>query len=151
MRSLKKLADLADRFESKLKLSRAQAQVGEDPKAVVADAFFGAATSAVTRGKTEREFQAHILGEGSNFLAALPPTVKTCNIGASVDGPAKTASFLVTCSPPTNTANILKALVADYTKFYGKDPNSQFAARLAAGDIKPPTVKASHPSIIQVT
>lgn len=145
MRSLKKLADLADRFE--VKLSLAQAQVAEDPKAVVADAFFGSPSS----GKSEREFQAYILKEGSNFLAALPATVKVCNIGASVDGPGKKASFVVSCDPATNTAGILKALVADYTKFYGKEPNAQFAARLAAGDIRPPTVKASVPSIIQVT
>jgi len=147
MKSLKKMAELADRFESKI--IRTAIEMGEDPKSVTADAFFNPKGD-----KDESRFQASILSEGSNFLAALPPQVKKCSIGASVDVPGKTAGFLVSTQPPVpaNTiAQIKEALNKDYTKFYGQAPAARVMARAGTGEIKPPTLRISHPEIIAIT
>lgn len=149
MKSLKKLAYIADKFEAKI--SRAQAITGEDPKAVTADAFFN------PRGdKDESKFQAFILAQGSSFLSALPEQVKVCKIGASVDVPGKTAGFLVATEPPVPTKAIIDALNADYVKFYGQAPAPRILTKSkTVGDngkpLVPPTLKISHPEIIRVT
>lgn len=143
MKSIDNLLKLAARFERKLAL--AQSMGGEDPKAVVSDAFFGP--------NQENNFLQTITTEGSNFLKALPESIKTVDIGARVSAKGKSAAFLVTtnpAAPPAIQAALVNALTADYTKKYGQSPQAQFAARLAAGTIKPADVELSHPSIIQV-
>lgn len=146
MKSLKKMAELADRFE--MKLSRAKI-TGEDPKAVTADAFFDPPGG----GRSEQDFQAAIVTAGSNFLAALPETVKKCSIGASVDAPAKSSRFLVACAPPVSQDilnKLIGALNADYAKLYGKAPIARLAEKIANGKVAP-DLKVSHPEILTVT
>jgi hypothetical protein len=147
MKSLNKMVELADRFE--MKLSQAQAITGEDPKAVVADAFFDPTSS----GKSERGFQAYILNPNSNFLKALSQDIKRCVIGAFIDARNKTAKFIVSTSPvatPTVLTNITNALNADYTKFYGKSPSERLLQKISAKAVKP-DLQVSAPEIIVVT
>lgn len=151
MKSLKKLAYIADKFEAKI--SKGQKMLGEDPKAVTADAFFDPGYT----GKGEGEFRKFILGEGSNFLKALPQQVKTCNIGAAVDVPGNSASFLVSTTPPVPTKTIVDALNQDYIKYYGAAPAPRVMKKSVTKDPKSnkplvdPTLKISHPAIITVT
>jgi hypothetical protein len=137
MSGFKKVSELADKFE--LKLKTAQTIEGEDPKSVVSDAFFGP--------HGEQEFNAAILNPGSNFLKVLPESVKTCHIGATVDSSAGMADFLVTCEPVANagTVSALKAaLMKDYLAVFKKTPQAKVKEAKAG-------VKASHPRIIQVS
>lgn len=147
MRSLKKLADLADRFE--LKIKYAQSLGGEDPKSVTADAFFGP--------QGEQTFQNWILRSGSKFLSVLPDGVK-CAIGAKVDTDKGVAAFLVTLNPPSPKVlgAVTNALVEDYKGLHqGKDPVAWQAERLAKPPTDPLTLRrgivSSHPAIINVT
>ncbi len=139
MGSLDKIIRLANRFARKLSLAQQGApQVLEDPKAMVADAFFGAPAS----GKSEKEFMQYLNRADSKFQKAAANVSGAINIGATVNAKTKTADFLVA------NPSIKNALIADYTAFYGKSPTQQFQARLAAGSIHPPDIVASHPAII---
>jgi hypothetical protein len=150
MKSLQKMAELADRLEQKI--SRAQAGVGgaADTASAVVDAFFDAPGG----GKSEKDFQAFIIKPDSKFTAALPESVKTCTIGATVDAKAKMGKFIVACSPdvpPAVKDKVALALNTDYVRFYGKTPSERISAKSAAGLIKPPDLQASNPSIITIT
>lgn len=152
MKSLKKMADLADRFELKIKYAQIS---GEDPKAVTTDAFFGP--------NAEQAFQDWIMKSNSNFLQALPDGVN-CNIGASVNTSNKMADFLVALAPgkkgvvvpPTAAAAVKAALIKDFMGLHqGKDPAGWMAERLAKPPNDPLTLKpgivSSHPAIIKIT
>ncbi len=146
MKAIDKMIKLADLFE--YKLSKAQAIIEENPKAVTSDAFFN------PRGpKDEQEFQKFILDPGNNFLKALPETVKKCAIGASVNAKNKSAQFIVTCTPPASSAvtqALVNALVADYTKYYGKSPTERLTFRMIDGTVNP-GLETSAPEIITIT
>ena len=151
MKSFKKLAYIADKFEAKIK--RAQQLTGEDPKAVTADAFFNPKGN-----KDESEFQSAILTGGSAFMSALPEQVKKCSIGAAVDVPGKMADFLVKTVPPVSAQVITQlkdALTKDYTRFYGKAPSARVVEKsttvVQGKPLVSPTLKISHPEIIVVT
>jgi hypothetical protein len=140
--SIDRIFKLAERFARKISL--AQGITGEDPKSVVTDAFLGP--------HEEIPFQNFILDQNSHFSQALPDSVKTIDIGASVSASKKTATFLVTPKPgtPAIAMKLVAALREDYKAKYGSYPEERFAARLAKGDIKPPNVEASHPAIISI-
>lgn len=150
MKSLIKMAELADRLEQKV--SRAQ-QVGGEADATVAvvDTFFDPTSSG---GKSEKDFQQFILKPDSKFTATLPESVKTCTIGAMVNAKAKMGKFLVATSPdvpPAVKDKITLALNMDYVKFYGKTPSERIAAKAAAGLIRPADLQASNPNIITIS
>jgi hypothetical protein len=145
MKSVDNLIKVAEKFTRKLSL--AQVLQGEDPKAVVADAFFGSTAS----GKDERFFQNYILGQGSKFSAALPDSVNTVDIGATVDAKSGAANFLVAVNPANTKvrAALIGALIQDYTAAYGAAPAARLADRVAKGQVKP-DVHQTAPSIIQI-
>jgi hypothetical protein len=145
MKSVEHLVKVAERYARKVSLAQS---MEEDPKAVVADAFFGPPSD---RSKDEKAFQVYILGQTSNFSQALPESIKTVDIGATVDARSKAANFLVTVTPanPAARAAVIAALVKDYTTFYGANPAARLATRVAAGTVKP-DVHASATGIITV-
>lgn len=151
MKSIERLTKLADRFARKISLAQAAPPtVEEDPTAVVADAFFGPPGG----GQDEKFFQSKILDQNSNFSKALPDSVNTAQIGATVDAATKAANFLLTTDPvtaPNVRAAIIAALVKDYTAAYGAAPAARFAARLAKGDIRPANVHATANTIITIS
>ena len=146
MKSVEHLVKVAERYARKVSLAQAGLE-GEDPKAVVSDAFFGPPSG----GKDEKFFQNFILAPGSKFMGALPETTKVVDIGATVDAKTKAANFLVTVTPPNPAvrAALLGALVQDYTAAYNAAPAARFAARIASGEVKP-DVHQTAPSIITV-
>lgn len=138
------LIKLANHFARKLSL--AQAITGEDAGALTADAFFGP--------NEEQNFQHFILDPNSHFSKVLPESVKSVDIGATVDGKTRSANFLVStvpATPPQLRATLINALKEDYKAKYGKYPADRFADRLAKGDIKPPTVHETFNSIIHIS
>jgi hypothetical protein len=144
MKSIDQIIKIAERFA--IKLSLAQAIVGEDPKSVVADAFFGP--------NEENIFQQFILNPNSHFSKILPESVKSVDIGATVDAKSKAANFLVSTNPttpPQLRANLINALKEDYKAKYGQYPADRFAERLSQGQIKPPTVHETAVAIIHIT
>lgn len=143
MSSVDRLIKLADRFARKIVMG--QALVGEDPKAVVADAFFGP--------RQETDFQNFILQPNSNFSKTLPESVKTVSIGAIVSAKTKSAAFLVTPQPgtPALALKLKAALREDYKAKYGSYPEQRFAERLAKNDIKPADIELSAPGIITIS
>ena len=145
MKSVDNLIKVAEKFTRKISL--AQVLQGEDPKAVVADAFFGSPGS----GKDERFFQNYILAPGSKFSAALPDSVQVVDIGATVDAKSGAANFLVAVTPanPKIRAALINALIQDYAAAYGAAPAATLAARVAKGTVKP-DVHQTAPSIIQI-
>jgi hypothetical protein len=128
---------LADKF-----MKAAQTMV-EDPKAVVVDAFFGR--------NEENNFLQFILQADSNFSKALPDSIKTLNIGASVNAATKSANFIVNTKNPKLDVLLINALREDYKRKYGSYPEVRFADRLSKNDIKPPTVNQSHPAIMVIS
>lgn len=147
MKSTERLLKLAEKFDRKLSLG--QVLEGEDPKAVVADAFFGPPSD---RSKDEKAFQSYILGQSSVFSQTLTDATKSVDIGATVDAASKAANFLVSVQPasPAVRAALIGALVKDYTAFYGAAPSARLAARVANGTVKP-NVHATATGIITVT
>lgn len=137
MNSLKKMSELADRFERKMSLAQTQT---EDPKAVITDAFFGDPKS----GKNNESFKQFLGTAESAFQQAIQNIKGSISIGASVDAPQKMANFLVAPSSP----GLLAALQKDYIRFYGKAPQDMFRARLAEGSIRPPNFKGAALGII---
>lgn len=145
MKSLENIFKLAKKFEQKLSL--AQMLTGEDPKAVVADAFFGPPGS----GKDENFFQNFILNPNSKFSLTLPDAISGVNIGATVDTKSGVANFLVSTSPANSKiqATLLNALVQDYTSAYGTAPPIRLSNRVAKGEVKP-DIRQTAPTIIQI-
>jgi hypothetical protein len=147
MKSLKKMADLADRFE--FKLSRAQKVTDEIPtqesnqRPVIMDAFFGDAKA----GGGEQVFLKQINLPTSNFNTAAGNVQGKISINVQVDAPSKRANFIVKVDPPVKAdvlAQITAALVRDYgAAFRGKTPAGQLAERLAKNEVKPPTVSGT--------
>lgn len=138
MSFVNKIIKLADKFEKKLSL----AQITDtNIKAVTADAFFGPLQ--------EEEFKNAILASGSNFLNALPQSVKECRIGAKVDSSAGIANFLISTIPAVPIDNIKAALEKDYEKKFGSKPSVRLANRVKQKEVKP-GIQASHPSIIEI-
>ena len=152
MKSLKKIADLADIFEFKLKYAQVPIS-GEDPKSVTADAFFGP--------YREQEFSKWILKPSSAFLSSIPENVGA-QIGAKVDTNSGVAEFLVKLVPgkgakiaPGATEAVKAALIKDFTTVFGKDPVSYQKERLSKPPNDPNALKrgivSSFPVIIDIT
>lgn len=136
------LIKLANKFYSKY----GQALEGEDPKSVVADAFF----CNKDRTKNEKTFLNALNSPNSSFQKAIANITDPINIGAKVNAPAKSAELIVDC-PSQNKEVIEKiksALVKDYTNHYGVTPAKNFTEKLTLGLIKPADVVVEFPAVI---
>lgn len=148
MNSLKKISDLAARFEKKL-LKVAQQTEETNLAPAVVDAFFDP--------NDESNFSQFISQSGSKFSKALLDawqSVQTkidATVGATVNAPAGTADFLLSTSPALPAAQMaaLKAaLNQDYVSFYKNSPSNRIKTKLSQKKLTPPTLNASNPSII---
>lgn len=130
MKSLKKLASIADKFERKL--SRGQQNgpsvVESDQRPVIMDAFFGP--------KGEELFIKQINKPNSAFNQAASDVPGKININIKVDSRSKTATFEI--SP--NLPKLQSALVKDFVSVFKTDPTSMFKQRLS---IRPSTVSGT--------
>lgn len=143
MNSLKKMTELADRFESKL--SQAQAKVappmkrdeGGNPQ-VIRDAFFAAQNSSVTKGRDQTGFVDFVNQQGSNFQNSIAGVSGPISIGVKVNAPGKAADFIV--RSPNKAEQIRAALTSDFQRYYGKSPVELLAARIGAGEVDASTV-----------
>jgi hypothetical protein len=143
MSATDQLHKLAERFARKIAL--AQMMAGEDPKATTVDAFFGP--------HEETAFQQFILKPSSNFSKALPESIKTVDIGASVNAKNKSANFLISTNPvaPQLKATLIHALNEDYKNKYGKYPVERFVERLTRNEIRPNNINQSANTIIHIS
>lgn len=148
MKSLKKMADLADRFEYKL-TKFAVSTSESDTKPAVMDAFFEPPRTMGENG-SERFSQA-IKQQDSSFMKALASFGDKkfhLSIGVTVNAPGGLADFIVRTTPPLPTASIKQALIADYARAYGKDPSARLKDKLSKNQVNPPTLQASVPDVI---
>jgi hypothetical protein len=155
MKSLKKMAELADRFEAKLRRKADVQEFGtsEDPKAPVIDAFFDKPNTIKQTGY--EKFYNQIAQQDSNFMALVGKknlSKVDVSIGASVNLPAGTADFVVSSTPPIPQAELKAALVADYKAAYGAEPSARIKAKKEdrQNPLRPPNLVASIPGIMTI-
>lgn len=145
MKSVKKLADLADIFESRIRKfaqDNSKPQVGESNKVpAVQDAFFG--TQA--EGKGQEEFLKVINRPSSNFQKSIVNAQGAIGVQVQVNAPSGKADFIVSVNPPSLNKSVVDALKADYLSFYKETPEQQLQRRLSIGEIKPPTISGVAP------
>lgn len=141
MNSLKKMAEVASRFERKL--AEAPKVQESDLTAALVDAIFDPKFAERDQG-----FMNAIMRPDSNFQAAAGNVSGKITIGITVDAPAKTADFTVSVpgARPEQIAAIKDALKKDYSILFNKaDVLKQFQDRLAKGMINPPNLKGAIP------
>jgi hypothetical protein len=133
MKSLKKLASIADKFERKIaqQVSAPPPTVESDQRPVIMDAFFGP--------MGEKRFMDQINSSGSAFQQAAGDVEGKISINVKVDAGSKAAQFVTT----PNLPKLQQALTRDFAAVFKTDPKSLFQQRLSKNEVRPSNVSGT--------